>query len=33
MNVVLDRLRKGGLKGVLDGMRHDQETAFGPNRP
>lgn len=29
MNVVLDRLRRGGLVGVLDGMRRDQEAAFG----
>ncbi|KAI9833645.1 MAG: hypothetical protein M1819_003598 [Sarea resinae] len=30
MNVVLDRLRQGGLVGVLEGMRRDRETAFGP---
>ena len=29
MNVVLDRLRQGGLVGVLDGMRRDHEDAFG----
>ncbi|MCJ1371259.1 hypothetical protein MMC20_002474 [Loxospora ochrophaea] len=28
MNVVLERLRQGGLVGVLDGMRHDRDTAF-----
>ena len=33
MNVVLDRLRQGGLVGVLDGMRRDQEAAFGPEGP
>ena len=33
MNVVLDRLRQGGLGGVLDGMRRDQEAAFGPDGP
>ena len=31
MNVVLDRLRQGGLVGVLDGMRRDHEAAFGPD--
>lgn len=31
MNVVLDRLRQGGLVGVLDGMRQDHEEAFGPD--
>lgn len=31
MNVVLDRLRRGGLVGVLDGMRQDHEAAFGPD--
>lgn len=31
MNVVLDRLRQGGLVGVLDGMRQDHEAAFGPD--
>lgn len=29
MNVVLERLRLGGLVAVLDGMRRDQEAAFG----
>ena len=29
MMVVLERLRRGGLVGVLDGMRKDREGAFG----
>ena len=29
MMVVLERLRRGGLVGVLDGMRKDRELAFG----
>lgn len=29
MNVVLDRLRQGGLGGVYAGMRRDTEMAFG----
>jgi 4-amino-4-deoxychorismate lyase len=29
MKVVLERLRHGGLVGVLDGMRKDMELAFG----
>ena len=29
MNVVLERLRLGGLRGVLDGMRRDQEMVTG----
>lgn len=29
MMVVLERLRRGGLGGVLDGMRQDKELAFG----
>ena len=33
MNVVLERLREGGLKGVLDGMRKDQELVFGAEGP
>lgn len=33
MNVVLDRLRQGGLVGVLDGMRRDQEAAWGSEGP
>ena len=31
MNVVLERLRQGGLVGVMDGMRRDHEAAFGPD--
>ncbi|EHA21249.1 hypothetical protein ASPNIDRAFT_213533, partial [Aspergillus niger ATCC 1015] len=30
MNVVLERLRNGGIVGVLEGMRQDREAAFGP---
>ena len=33
MNVVLERLRLGGLVAVLDGMRRDQEAAFGHDGP
>jgi len=33
MNVVLERLRQGGLVAVLDGMRRDREAAFGPEGP
>lgn len=33
MNVVLERLRFGGLVEVLDGMRRDREAAFGPDGP
>ncbi|KAI9881539.1 MAG: hypothetical protein M1830_000102 [Pleopsidium flavum] len=33
MNVVLERLRQGGLVGVLEGMRRDREAAFGPEGP
>ncbi|PSS27439.1 hypothetical protein M430DRAFT_23888 [Amorphotheca resinae ATCC 22711] len=29
MMIVLERLRSGGLVGVLDGMRRDRELAFG----
>ena len=29
MMVVLERLRRGGLVGVLEGMRRDRESAFG----
>jgi len=29
MMIVLERLRSGGLGGVLDGMRRDRENAFG----
>ncbi|MCJ1254078.1 hypothetical protein MMC24_001892 [Lignoscripta atroalba] len=33
MNVVLERLRQGGLVGVLEGMRRDREAAFGSEGP
>jgi hypothetical protein len=33
MNIVLERLRSGGVVGVLDGMRQDREAAFGPDGP
>ena len=33
MNVVLARLRSGGLKKVLEGMQQDRQRAFGQNRP
>lgn len=33
MNVVLERLRNGGIVGVLEGMRQDREAAFGPDGP
>ena len=33
MNVVLARLRHGGLGEVLDGMRRDQKAAFGEDGP
>jgi len=29
MNIVLERLRKGGIVGVLEGMRQDREAAYG----
>lgn len=29
MKIVLERLRNGGLVGVLEGMKKDRETAFG----
>ena len=32
MNVVLERLRNGGIVGVLEGMRKDRAEAFGPER-
>lgn len=32
MNVVLERLRSGGIVGVLEGMRRDRET-LGPEGP
>lgn len=31
MNVVLERLRLGGLKGVLEGIRKDRESMLGRN--
>ncbi|OJJ48759.1 hypothetical protein ASPZODRAFT_114063 [Penicilliopsis zonata CBS 506.65] len=33
MNIVLERLRHGGIVGVLEGMRQDREAAFGPDGP
>ncbi|GIJ82968.1 hypothetical protein Asppvi_001485 [Aspergillus pseudoviridinutans] len=33
MNVVLERLRNGGIVAVLEGMRQDREAAFGPDGP
>ena len=33
MNVVLERLRGGGIKGVLEGMRRDGAEAFGQEGP
>ncbi|KAL8763048.1 MAG: hypothetical protein Q9184_001075 [Pyrenodesmia sp. 2 TL-2023] len=33
MNVVLGRLRSGGLVEVLEGMRRDRETMYGPEGP
>lgn len=33
MNVVLERLRSGGIVGVLEGMRQDREAAFGTEGP
>ena len=33
MNVVLERLRLGGLVAVLDGMRRDRDAAFGRDNP
>ena len=30
MNVVLERLRSGGIVAVLEGMRHDRGEALGP---
>jgi len=29
MEIVLERLRNGGIKGVLDGMRHDRMEVMG----
>jgi hypothetical protein len=33
MNVVLERLRHGGIVGVLEGMRKDREAIVGPDGP
>jgi len=33
MTVVLERLRNGGLMGVLEGMRQDREAIFGQEGP
>jgi hypothetical protein len=33
MNVVLERLRHGGIVGVLEGMRKDREAIVGPEGP
>lgn len=33
MNVVLERLRSGGIVGVLEGMRQDREALYGPEGP
>jgi len=33
MSIVLERLRNGGLLGVVEGMRQDRETVFGPEGP
>ncbi|KAI4155638.1 MAG: hypothetical protein L6R39_001205 [Caloplaca ligustica] len=33
MNVVLGRLRSGGLVEVLEGMRRDREAMYGPEGP
>lgn len=33
MNVVLERLRSGGIVGVLEGMRQDREAAFSTEGP
>ncbi|KAL4806187.1 aminotransferase class IV-domain-containing protein [Aspergillus unguis] len=33
MNVVLERLRSGGIVGVLDGMREDREIILGSEGP
>lgn len=30
MTLVMERLRKGGIVGVLEGMRQDRDAAFGP---
>lgn len=33
MNIVLERLRNGGIVGVLEGMRNDGGEAMGPEGP
>ncbi|KAJ9247312.1 hypothetical protein DTO207G8_8191 [Paecilomyces variotii] len=33
MNVVLERLRSGGIVGVMEGMRQDREATSGPEGP
>ena len=33
MNIVLERLRNGGLVRVLEGMQQDKQRAFGQNGP
>jgi len=33
MNIVLERLRSGGIVGVLEGMRQDRAEAMGPEGP
>lgn len=33
MNIVLERLRSGGIVGVLEGMRHDRAEMMGPEGP
>lgn len=33
MNVVLERLRRGGVMGVIEGMRQDREGQFGLEGP
>lgn len=33
MNVVLERLRRGGIVGVLEGMRQDREATIGHEGP
>ncbi|KAI9743896.1 MAG: hypothetical protein M1818_002630 [Claussenomyces sp. TS43310] len=33
MNVVLERLRCGGVMGVIEGMRQDREAQLGPDGP
>lgn len=33
MNVVHERLRNGGIVGVLEGMQQDREASYGPEGP